>query len=95
MIFVTFSNILLEVKCVHEHFVWRIKKIWFVKPQVILIAEYVYGNKSDIVKALEFGLGTLYGTEHPWFWRIQITALVSLGEYKIIYLKTNHNLHRN
>ena len=27
-----------------------------------------------------FGLGTLYGTEHPWFWRIHITAIVLIGE---------------
>ena len=25
----------------------------------------------------------IHGTEHPWFWRIHITALVSLGEWKI------------
>ena len=44
----------------------------------------------------EFELGTLFGTEHPWFWRIHITALVALGnkgwmvicwkKIKIIYL---------
>ena len=29
----------------------------------------------------EYGLGTIYGTEHPWFWKIHITALISLGDY--------------
>ena len=24
--------------------------------------------------------GTLFGTEHPWFWKIHITALISLGK---------------
>ena len=30
----------------------------------------------------------IHGTEHPWFWRIHITALVSLGEYgiRIVYI---------
>ena len=30
----------------------------------------------------EYGLGTIYGTEHPWFWRIHITALISLGQFE-------------
>ena len=35
-----------------------------------------------------FKLGTLFGTEHPWFWKVHITALISLGKYrrKHIYL---------
>ena len=23
----------------------------------------------------------IFGTEHPWFWRVHLTALVSLGEF--------------
>ena len=45
---------------------------------------YISDNNSDedLQKGgeLEFIPGTLYGKEHPWFWRIHITALVSLGE---------------
>ena len=39
-------------------------------------------SDEDLQKGdeLEFITGTLYGKEHPWFWRIHITALVSLGE---------------
>ena len=29
---------------------------------------------------VEIIMGKLFGKEHPWFWRIHITALVSLGE---------------
>ena len=29
---------------------------------------------------IEIIIGKLFGKEHPWFWRIHITALVSLGE---------------
>ena len=44
------------------------------------ILSTVKPDDDEEEEVVEFGLGTLYGTEHPWFWRIHITALVSLGE---------------
>ena len=46
---------------------------------VISLNNYPFFIESVKDKA-DFGLGTLYGTEHPWFWRIHITAIVFLGE---------------
>ena len=36
-------------------------------------------NEEDSVH--EFA--RIFGTEHPWFWRVHITALCALSEYKI------------
>ena len=33
------------------------------------------GNKEE-----GHAYGRIFGSEHPWFWRVHITALVSLGE---------------
>ena len=42
-----------------------------------LLAEMAPGQDSDSGTEL----GVIFGTEHPWFWRIHFTALVSLGMY--------------
>ena len=40
---------------------------------------------------VEIIIGKLFGKEHPWFWRIHITALVSLGE---VWGKLLHGIHQ-
>ena len=45
---------------------------------------YVENNEEDSVH--EFA--RIFGTEHPWFWRIHITALVTLGEIEAGDFKT-------
>ncbi len=42
----------------------------------ILAGSVVDGEEAESL------LGTLYGTEHPWFWPVHIAALVSLGGQK-------------
>ena len=37
-------------------------------------------NEVGEDEEVEIIIGKLFGKEHPWFWRIHITALVSLGE---------------
>ena len=36
-----------------------------------------YGDNKELDPVHEFA--RIFGTEHPWFWRVHLTALVSLG----------------
>ena len=57
------------------------KKIYYI----LYISDRESNNSDkDLQKGdeLEFLPGTLYGKDHPWFWRIHITALVSLGKWR-------------
>ena len=52
---------------------------------VYYLSDNLYSDDFEKENEVEFVTGTLYGTEHPWFWTVHITALISLGEYR-----TNH-----
>ena len=43
------------------------------------VSDGFYGDDLGNEDEVGFVIGTLYGTEHPWFWRVHITALISLG----------------
>ena len=47
---------------------------------MIYFADNSSANKVGEDDAVEIIIGKLFGKERPWFWRIHITALVSLGE---------------
>ena len=40
-----------------------------------------YDDTNEVDPVHEFA--RIFGTEHPWFWRVHLTALVSLGEIAI------------
>ena len=57
----------------------------FVEMSLLLIPDVsLISSGND--NGPKFKLGTLFGTEHPWFWRVHITALISLGEYRRTYM---------
>ena len=53
----------------------------FVEMSLLLIPD-VSPISSGNDNGPKFKLGTLFGKEHPWFWRVHITALISLGGYR-------------
>ena len=53
------------------------------------IPDDLYGDDLGNKDKVEFVIGTLYCTEHPWFWRVHIIALISLG--KNIKLNTRYS----
>ena len=51
--------------------------------RLIITGNYEDNNEED--SAHEFA--RIFGTEHPWFWRVHLTALVSLGEFRRIFCR--------
>ena len=54
----------------------------YCKCLVVKITDIPNTDKSYPDDDPEVIFGTLFGREHPWFWKIHITALINLGKIK-------------
>ena len=59
----------------------------------LLFVDIYDDNENDKDHVHEFA--RIFGTEHPWFWRVHITALCALSMKYNLLLRIKPNVYRN